>query len=144
MEKIKNLVKKNGEQIACVGAAIAIMAIIFFGFGGIIKAEASKPYIETEYKILTVYQYSAPITNGYGGVKGHTTRYHVTYITENGEIREAEMANNAHLENPYEAVYMGDKSKFVIITKGNNPTFYRLYLTEQDFEEMQYKLLDFE
>ena len=141
---VKKFLKKYGEQVACICAAIAVMSLLFFGVGGVIKADASLPIVETEYEILTVYQYSAPITNGYGGVKGHTTRYHVTYITENGEIREAEMANNAHLENPYEAVYMGDESKFVIITKGNNPTFYRLYLTEQDFEEMQYKLIDSE
>ena len=141
---VKNFFKKYGEQVACICAAIAVMSVLFFGVGGVIKADASLPIVETEYEILTVYQYSTPITNGYGGIKGHSTRYHVTYITKNGGIREIEMANNAHIENAYEAVYMGEESKLVITSKGSNPKLYRLYLTETDFEEMQYKLIDSE
>ena len=59
-----------------------------------------------------------------------------------GNICEKEM-HNAAAENkkPYEAVYMSDsETKFVVTSKGSS-SWYALYLTEQDFQEMQYKLI---
>lgn len=139
---VKNFFKKHSEMIAICAGFIVIFAILIFGFGGLIKAEASKPITVEEYQVLTVYQYSAPITNGYGGVRGHETRYHVTYFDNNGNICEKEMYNAAgKSDNPYEAVYIGEDTKLVIKRKGSTDWF-ALYLTESDFEAMKYKLVE--
>ena len=139
---VKNFIKKNAEVVFSIIAIAVIFAILFFGIGGIVRAEASRPVVTKEYEVLTVYQYSTPITNGYGGVRGHKAMYHVTFIDDNGNICEKEM-HNAAAENkkPYEAVYMSDsETKFVVTSKGSS-SWYALYLTEQDFQEMQYKLI---
>ena len=142
MNKIKSFVKANQEAVISAVGIVAVFAIIFFGLGGIVKAEASRTATVKEYEVLTVYQYSTPITNGYGGIRGHESMYHVTFIDENGTIHEKEMYNGASKSNkPYEAVYMSDAETKMVITSKGSTSWYALYLTEQDFQEMQYKVI---
>ena len=130
------------DVIIEVAVAIVVFGIIAFLFGGIVKTAAEQPVHTNEYKVLTVYQYSAPITNGYGGVRGHETMYHVTYLNDKGVVCEKEMYNGAAIsDTPYEAVYMGEETKLVVKTKGSTDWHY-LYLTQEDFEQMQYKLIE--
>ncbi len=141
---VKRFFKKHADTIGMYAGIIAVFATLIFGFGGVIAAEASTPVTTEEYKVLTVYQYSAPVTNGYGGVRRHETKYHVTYINHNGTICEKEMHNAAKSStSPYEAVYMSDETKFVVTTKGST-NWFALYLTEADFQNMRYRILETE
>ena len=139
---VKNWIKNNTEMVVSIVAIIALFALVIFGFSGLVKAEASRPTTVDEYEILTVYQYSTPITNGYGGIRGHEVRYHVTFMDNDGNILEKEMYNGAtKSDNPYEAVYMGEETKLVVTSKGST-SWYALYLTSADFEAMQYKVIE--
>jgi len=141
---VKNWLVKHKYEIGSAILMLAVFAILTFGFGSLVKVKAEQPVVTNEYKVLTVYQYSAPVTNGYGGVKRHETKYHVTYINNDGDICDKEMYNAAATsEKPYEAVYMGEETKLVITSKGST-SWYALYLTEQDFQEMRYKLIESE
>ena len=139
---MKKFLRKHAESIYPFLGALAILLVVILGLGGVIAVEASTPITTEEYRVLTVYQYSAPITNGYGGVKRHETKYHVTYTDNDGNIYEKEMRNSATTdEKPYEAVYMSNETKFVVENKGST-NWYSLYLTEKDFECMQYKIIN--
>ena len=139
---VKKFFKKHADTIGICAGIIAVFATLIFGVGGVVVAEASKPVTTKEYRVLTCYQYSAPITNGYGGIKRHETKYHVTYIDHNGNICEKEMYNAAkNSTTPYEAVYISDETKFVVKTKGST-SWFALYLTEADFEAMKYKIVE--
>lgn len=100
--------------------------------------EEKQEYIKAhtkEYEVLSVIQYIATKTNGYGGVQGHDLCYAFTYVDENGELKQVDKFK--HLEYGLTKVLIGDTNKYVI---ENGFDDYRyLYLTKETLQNIETK-----
>lgn len=86
-----------------------------------------------EYKVVSVYHYIKPNTNGWGGIIDYESKYYFAYIDNNGDLQE--ITDFQHTPNGIHKVCVGQENKYVVQDSGVN-TYKWLYLTEETLNSM--------
>lgn len=97
-------------------------------------SEVQTGYKTSEYKVVSVVQYTRAITNRFGGVEEYRLNYTFTYIGDDGQLHQFDEFE--HTEYGLWKLAIGTENKYVVVDKGLD-TYRYLYLTEETLLNMQ-------
>lgn len=119
----------------CLPLSLAILlTMTLFGCQEMTEEERAQWLAErtNTYEVLSVSQYTKPVTNNFGGVIRTEVCYTFSYIDGNGELCIED--DFQHFEYGLTKICLGEADQYVTVSRGD--TYRYLYLTKETIQNM--------